>query len=287
MSGNRRMQQQVTVPIKIQFTKSDVGMFGSFVAILAVSLITLVVFWYGMSRRREATSAENDKSGNKTTTIMILSSITQLIMSIIGLTYIHSNWYIMATILAIVSLYPLYKLRKTPNGRITRLQFRKISQQCLAVLFLWLYTCGSGIAVSLSSPIQSFSGVIDFEAYAQIVGLIIAHLGFSVLSAIIMYLHLSVTDILGSYLKTASTPPYCEDVKKVDGPVVAPVVAEEKVERKISWNSEKCASCSTNRANTVLVPCGHSVVCDDCARALLSIPGFKCPVCCIEVFDLL
>jgi hypothetical protein len=290
-SSTRRIQELVSLPVSVEFSKSQIGIFASFTTVLGLSLICLGVFWYKMYRRRSPSSTVKDsrKSLSAINTVeiglMSLCAITQCILSVIGITVIGSHWFIIGTVLSIVSLYPIWQLYRSCLGHstVTRLQFRRISQQCLSVLFLWLYSSGSGIGISLASPIRLIENgttLIDTESIAQLVALLVAHLCFSILSAIGMHLHLSLTDILGSFLKTVAEDPNEHPAVVVDDTI------QRHASKALSWNSETCASCSTNRTNTVLVPCGHSVICRDCANALLAIPGFKCPMCCVEVFDL-
>ena len=165
----------------------------------------------------------------------------------------------------------------------------------LWLLFLWLYVAGTGIAISLlvELPIYSvdtFSGssstvIIDSSSIAQLVCLLVVHLFFSAVSSVAMYIHLSLIDLLDSILKADGFP---------SEPTKNPVIVEEggsatPIQRQRSNQSwimdDTCACCSTNKTDTVLVPCGHSVICSECARAVLGIPGFKCPICCVEVFD--
>jgi hypothetical protein len=301
-SGSRaRVQQLVTKPVSVRLSTAQLGMFGCFIGVLGVAIIATGLYWFGESLRRPAASETDKKKplsslssfSNRSMAlyIMMSSSVLALIFTIISLAVIRTNWFVISLALSALSLIPLYRLRTIfREPRITRLQFRHISQMCLALLFIWLYVSGTGSATYLlvNLPLYTADGssdsttlIIDSTSIAQLVSLLVAHFVFSGLSAIALYVHLSLIDILESFLKTDETGAKVND----------PVVVEDcptPIQRQrsgVSWNAEICASCCTNKNNTVLVPCGHSVICSDCARALLGIPGFRCPLCCVEVFD--
>ena len=58
------------------------------------------------------------------------------------------------------------------------------------------------------------------------------------------------------------------------------------VERAERANKKYCVVCWDNESNYALVPCGHKIVCGNCAIAVLG-GTRKCPVCSHNVYDLM
>lgn len=57
-------------------------------------------------------------------------------------------------------------------------------------------------------------------------------------------------------------------------------------DRKVQSNPLECLICWDKESNFALIPCGHKVLCGDCAIVVLS--GSKlCPVCQMGVYDML
>ena len=285
------VQKLMTRPVSVTLSTAQLAMFGCFIAVLATALIALIIYWYSEWTRRPSSDLtqspghSDTKPPTKSLYMMLGSSSLCVIFAIISLSVLKATWSVICLVLSLVSAWPLSQLHTiSREPRITRLQFRKVSQRCLALLFIWLYICGTGIATSLSVNLPLYtvtsSGnsflIIDSTSIAQLVCLLVFHLVFSCVSATGLYFHLSLMDILESYVKTDS---------EKEMPLADPVIVECPTPRQDSWITHVCASCSTNKNNTVLVPCGHSVICSECANALMGIPGFKCPLCCTEVFD--
>lgn len=43
--------------------------------------------------------------------------------------------------------------------------------------------------------------------------------------------------------------------------------------------SEKCSICLTNDANTIIVPCRHMCLCEECGKTLIQSNTEVCPIC--------
>lgn len=296
-----RTQELLTQPVTAHLTADRLAVFGGLLASLAFAILTVVFYMYGEASRR--TLSKNGKSRSCLTlfrrrTQLVVSmgcfTLTQLLFGILGIALVKSNWFAGCIVLAGVSLYPVSKLYKglTKEATITRFQFRKVSQTCVTLVFLWLYCSGCGISSALMSGIDLTSSTIfdlaGSTAMAQIILILVFHLIFSALSATALYIHLSVTDIIESLKKTeASLTVVVEDppTPKQRMPEVTEPNTPAQPNEVISWEARHCASCNTNDPNCVLVPCGHSVICSDCSNVLLTIPGFRCPLCCTEVID--
>ena len=169
----------------------------------------------------------------------------------------------------------------------------------MSLLFIWLYCCGAGVSIAFISALPLTSAdsgiIISSQSVNQLILLLVFHLVFSCVTAVSMYIHLSLTDTIQSLIKVnvdaenampTRPMPHMESIDEDKMTVVMSSDGESiRPMSVVSWNMKQCASCSTQQANTVLVPCGHSVICTDCAKVLLTIPGFRCPLCCVEVFD--
>ena len=308
-SGSRaRIQQLVSLPVSVKLSTAQLAMFGCFIGFLGIAILSLIFYWFGESLRRPRASEtkkplsrlSNFSTRSKSYYVMIASSSLAIIFSVISLCVIQTNWYVVSLLLAVLAIVPLYKIRKIfREPRITRLQFRHVSQMCLALLFLWLYVSGTGSVTSLlvNLPLYTVDGssdsttlIIDSSSITQLVSLLVIHLVFSGLSGTGLYIHLSLMDVLESVVKIDGPSADQHGVSTKERGTVETVEEDcptpiQRQRSDHSWNAEICASCSTNKNNTVLVPCGHSVICSDCARVLLGIPGFRCPLCCVEVFD--
>ena len=296
--SNVRTQELQSLPVYVYLTNSALAMFGGYIVTLVAGLIVVGLYLFTESRRRESLKSPLSISSlpNRLKLIqgMALTTVTQLIFSIVGLCTMLTNWFVISLVLALVSGYPVHRLWKgLPTEKsTTRLQFRKISQICISLLFLYLYCSGAGIATSLisNSPYHSEETgfIMGGSAVAQLALLIVFHVLFSVLSSLGIYLHLSVTDMMSSILKTSELSKKVSDEPTQGAPVVVEdgaVCQTADHAAVMDWGHRLCAACSSHETNTVLVPCGHSVICKECSEVLLTIPGFKCPLCCMEVFD--
>ena len=146
-------------------------------------------------------------------------------------------------------------------------------------------------------PPEAF--LIGKESVAQLVCLVVVHSLFSVASGVAIYLHLSLTDLIKSLqacgipkTEDPSSPArqltLIQDDMSLDG-IAGPrdVVSEKSAApgSVMDWGQRLCAACSRRQPDTFLIPCGHSVLCGECAQILLRIPGFQCPLCCADVVD--
>ena len=52
-------------------------------------------------------------------------------------------------------------------------------------------------------------------------------------------------------------------------------------------NESYCIVCWENPNNNAFVPCGHKTVCGTCAAMILSSESKKCPLCRVQVYDML
>lgn len=276
--------------------------FAGLLASLGLSLVFTALYLYGEACRKTRPVDNKPRPGFslyrrriRMVRFMGACSLLQLIFGIVGISTVGNEWFSACIVLSVVSLYPVYRLYKglTKDPTLTRFQFRKISQLSLTVIFISLYASGTGGYASLVSGIQISSEqmvlLISGKAMAQLVLLIVTHFVLSGVSFAAIYLHLSVTDVIESLRKTeesvkASSIELEQHITRTHTPH-EDEVRTERMGSVIAWESSQCASCSTNQSNNVLVPCGHSVICSDCAKVLLTIPGFRCPVCCAEVID--
>lgn len=54
----------------------------------------------------------------------------------------------------------------------------------------------------------------------------------------------------------------------------------------IYWNSnEDCCICLERKANMLLMPCNHFILCDECARNNIQADYKLCPICQQEVYS--
>lgn len=66
-------------------------------------------------------------------------------------------------------------------------------------------------------------------------------------------------------------------VKLIDSSMLS---AEEDVDKAFNKDSDECHICMTNAVDIVLMPCGHSGLCEHCARKIISEDGsMPCPYC--------
>ena len=290
--GNTRTQRFETVPVNVYLTDAVMAMFGGYIVLWGFGIVQIPLYMY-LEKKRVTESTLSYINRYRLLCGMALTSLALLLFSIVGLSVIKTNWFVLSLVLSIISIYPLYRLKKcfSKKGKITRLFFRNIAQISISLLFIFLYCSGSGVATSLivSSPyhVEDNGFVISASAVAQLAILICVHVIFSVLSAVALYVHLSLSDMLWSSLQTANFAKQRRDSTDNGPPVIVDDFADkpESVVSVLDWGHRMCASCSSQATNTTLVPCGHSVLCKDCSQVLLTIVGFKCPLCCLEVVD--
>jgi len=302
---NSRVQRYLSQPVEVYLSSTQRALFWAFMSTLFVGLVSVGVFFYAESLRRSV-----DQKGSKITWmtqyrwrlrfvhLMGGACFIPLILSVVGISTVGSNWFSASIILSIVSMYPVFLLKKslTADPAITRFQFRKTAQICISLMLVWLYCYGAGASTSLISAVsmqtEDEKWIMDKISIAQIVMLLVFHILFAISAAGGIYLHVSISDIAESITRTAKT---LSDDNTHDLPLETHEIENafnEEVPKEdcratsvASWGSKLCASCSTHAPNSLLVPCGHSVICSDCCNVLLTIPGFRCPLCCVEVFD--
>ena len=295
-----RSQKLTSRPVVVALSSTQRGLFWAYICTLAIGLIAVGLYFCSEGLRRTV-------SGKVTPIVSFISlyerrlgmvkvmgacCIISLVCSVIGVSLVGCNWFSAPLILSIASMYPVFILKRglSREPTVTRFQFRRIAQICISLMLIWLYCFGTGIAVSLISGINLHTEddniIMDKTSVAQLVILVVFHLLFAVSCAVGIYLHVSVSDIAESIMRTvASTKVSAEKADKTTIPIADNTQELAKEQSVASWSSKLCASCSTHAPNSVLVPCGHSVICSECCNVLLTIPGFRCPLCCVEVFD--
>ncbi len=288
-SDRLRTQELRSEPVRANLDSGNMAVFGGLLGSLGFALMSISLYIYGESSRRGAskTGFSLFRRRIRLVRFMGLASLTQLVFAIIGMTVVGNNWFVASLILSVISVYPIIVLHKglSKDPTITRFQFRRIVQTSIFLIFVWLYCSGTGVSASLVSGIdltgeQIFS-LAGGSAAAQLILLLVFHLIFSALSATAIYTHLTITDVIESLQRTITKP----EVPPTASVCATDIHTPQPSTPVMTWESRLCASCSTNQPNCVLVPCGHSVICSDCSRALLTIPGFRCPLCCVEVID--
>lgn len=300
-----RTQELVSSPVTASISDANMAVFIGFLVSMFLGILVNGVYVYGEACRRSCPPGGKVRPAvslfgrrKQLVNLMIFVSLLQLIFSIIGAAIIGAGWWFPACIvISFGSWYPLCQLQKglTKDVTITRFQFRKVSQLCLSLVFLWMYATGLGVYAALVSGVRLTSGeivsLISGSALVQIVLMLVLHVAISILSFVGIYVHLSITDIIESIRKTDDASAANDAEKAIPSPPTETGTPQNVPEYPtpqappMVWDSPQCASCSTNPSNCILVPCGHSVVCSDCSRVLLTIPGFRCPVCCMEVID--
>ena len=309
--GHTRRQEYQSVPVSVAFSNGVLAVFVGYLTVLGTALILDAIYVYTESIRTNPLKAPKGprdialfRNRQRLVYGMGGASLLVLVFSIVGQSVLRANWFVFSIALSLVSAYPLWMLSSSLSKEptITRFQLRKIAQICVGLLFLWLYAAGAGVSTSLLSPLRLTTDegapVLDSPSIGQLVLLLVCHLGFSISAAIGIYVHLSITDVVRSLVKTKepfsqhqAEPPAAEAQsipKSQDEDVATVVMGETESVRQpsvLSWHMRQCASCSTRYPNTVLVPCGHSVICSDCSKALMTIPGFRCPICTVPVYD--
>ena len=303
-TSTQRIQRKTSQNLEVRITSGSYDLFVTFLVFLSGSVALLAAYVYSEMVRKKLPAAGKTRPwislfSNRQLLIrcMMCASLGDLICAAVGLSTL-SSWLVGPLLLALTSAYPLFKLKSllTKDPTITRFQLRRVFQTCLALLFLWLYCAGGGAALSILAPLVSVAQTSSLPFYndsvVQVAVLSVLHLAFSVCSGVGIYVHLSVTDVLESLLQTKKND--------LESPVVAcepDAVAQTKElgtlesgpeplpEPTMEWGAKHCASCCTKAPDVMLVPCGHSVICGDCSKVLLTIPGFRCPLCCTEILD--
>jgi hypothetical protein len=297
-----RVQELKSEPVQALLGTSNLAIFSGLLASLVLGVLAVVLYLYGEASRRcaQRSGKVHSRIGvirrrKLFVRIMGLASFCQLIFSILGVALVRNNWFAACIVLAVLSAYPIYKLFNglTKDPTITRFQLRKISQRSISLVFIWLYCSGLGISAACISaidlPSEEIVSLIGKSALAQLILILVFHLVFSILSGAAIYTHLSVTDVIESLAKTKATASldndHALDQRKQQTETSTEVHTPDHGGQVLPWETTQCASCSINQSNCVLVPCGHSVICSECSRGLMTIPGFRCPVCCTEVID--
>jgi hypothetical protein len=304
--NNSRRQELQTIPVSVSLSTAVKVVFGLYLAFLGVSIILEGFYFYAESLRCGKAAPGKRlslyRNRRRLSDSMCIANSAQTIVSIIGMALLGANWFALPLALSLISFYPLYRLRKSLSKEsiITPFQLRKTATICLSLLFFWLYCCGSGVSASLLSqlPLQTEDStiIISPQFVAQAVLLLTFHLLFSSVVGVSIYIHISLSDTVQTLIRLTEEPkqsppePITRPAPTMDSIDEGTVVmmsetASVRQASVVSWNMKQCASCSTRNPDTVLVPCGHSVICSDCSRVLLTIPGFRCPLCCVEVFD--
>ena len=310
-SNTERVQRMQSKDLSVHLGSDRVGLFISFLVFLGLGVLLLGGYVYGEVVRKKAPVSGKTRPSislfqNRKLLLKLMAcvSLAQFVCSVVGLSLL-SSWLVAPTLMALATAQPLYNLNAslTREATITRFQLRKIFQICLALLFFWLYCAGGGAAMSVISALNvSIDGSASWSyrgAVTQILVLLALHLIFSVSSGIGVYVHLSITDVIESLFQTKkrdidilekgeavqTRPHECVDVPCGAVPEPATVQATITNEPTMEWGAKQCASCCTNQPDIVLVPCGHSVICGDCSKVLLTITGFRCPLCCAQVHD--
>ena len=286
-----RVQTLQSQPVVVELSSTQRSLFWTYMSALVVGLVTVGIFFFVESRRRAPPAKENRIAWIRLhrwrlsfVRVMGLVCVIPLVLSLLGIFLVGSNWFSVPLVFSIVSLYPVFLIKRSPSREhtITRFQFRSIAQISISLVFLWLYGYGSGSAISLISAVSMRSQdeklIMDSASVAQLILLLVSHFIFAVSCAGGIYLHVSVSDIAESIIRTRTAKSEYIPATTLD--VQAPDTLSV-----VSWGCKLCASCSTHAPNSVLVPCGHSVICTECSSVLLTIPGFRCPLCCVEVFD--
>ena len=295
-SDGVRVQELFWTPIIVKLSRAVKITFAAYLAALGMAIITTGMYMYAEAQRQRVPTPPKRRPSIslyvhrvRLVTCMGIASLIQLILSVVGITVIGDHWFAFSVILAAGSGYPLLLLKRnlSNDASITRFQLRKLAQICLCLLFMWLYCAGAGVSLSLISALPlspaGQPGLVDAESVAMLIVLLVVHLIFSAISAAGIYVHLSITDVVQSLLRAKPDT----TLKRQDTMEMESMRGDDmgSIKSIVEWGSRLCASCSTHSPNTVLVPCGHSVVCSDCCKVLLTIPGFRCPLCCVEVYD--
>ena len=74
----------------------------------------------------------------------------------------------------------------------------------------------------------------------------------------------------GYYDPGISKPPMGQPILQNQGTIINSTMDNDA-------DKEICKVCLNNKINTVLVPCGHRCICEDCGKSLGA--SKKCPIC--------
>lgn len=86
-------------------------------------------------------------------------------------------------------------------------------------------------------------------------------------------------------------PPAIKKSLKIKISCIVPAACDEEIVPSEAADIKKCIICAERRVSTVVVPCGHSMMCVHCSRELIAKNHTNCPNCkttmtqIIRIFD--
>jgi hypothetical protein len=279
-----RVQQLRLEQVFAQFSSTQVGLFGTFIGTLFVSITLAGLYWYSESTRRGSSGRISDYVVRRNILIgFACSTLTQLLVSMVGVFALSNIWFLVPIFFIILTglvWLTLWSRKTSSEHPISRLQLRRVSSACFALMWASLYISGSGMVLACMNGVtfRAPTGelILPSTVVVQLVCMGVIHVVFTGISGVAAYAHLSVADILESVLVSSGIFEVGKSTTQVsahEDPVV------------VDMGTTSCLNCHRETANVTYLPCGHTVTCRSCTEFLTTVPECNCPHCDRNVLD--